>query len=314
MKMALACLLIACVSVPQLPSAQEFDRLDIEPHLVGAVWARGSGSRLFATPFELRVDLVVQSPSGRPVSPNFDAFTKSAQVRLYSVSRTGRPQLVPTREVWDPMPEAGPRVKTLLHVRLKHADGGAFEAGDYRVLVMGLNGLFEGAVYDSGELLVRAPSHVGERGVRFTLGPPRDEHESVLEHLAQARQAAASGRLDDALSSYDAALSIRPGEMEALGRSADLLLELERVPDALAYYARAFELQPKVGHVNVLAHKFAFALVLDGRRDEAATVLQRGGLSAPAARERLEKIQHRARMGLSAYAAFLRDVRIKTAR
>jgi tetratricopeptide (TPR) repeat protein len=205
----------------------------------------------------------------------------------------------------------------VLHVTLKHADGMAFEAGDYVVLLTGLRRLFEGAVYDSGTPLVRPPSRADDTGAHFTLGPPRDEDESVLEQLADARQALAAGRLEDALASYGAALSIRPGTMEALGRSSDLLMELERLPEALVNYARAFELQPLqpgfAGASNGLARDFAFALVLSGRPEEAYAVLRRDQPSAPAAREELEKIQKRAQMGLSAHAASRRDLRIRAA-
>ena len=84
--------------------------------------------------------------------------------------------------------------------------------------------------------------------------PPRKRPQSIADLAAPPDQAAAhlrrgallhqQGRLDDALASYDLALSIRPDYPEVLNNSGALLQDLKRHDRALASYDRAVALKP----------------------------------------------------------------------
>jgi tetratricopeptide (TPR) repeat protein len=156
---------------------------------------------------------------------------------------------------------------------------------------------------------------MGMSSLDISLGPAKDENEPILEYMAQARLAGAAGRLDEALAAYDSVLSIRPGQVEALSRAADIHFEMGRMPAAIAYYSRAFDAQPeRHGNVNAAADSLALAYVVTGRRDDAEAVLIRAGLSPTAARVLVERLQVRASAGLESLQERKRQDRLRAGR
>src|SRR5262249_42639665 len=73
-------------------------------------------------------------------------------------------------------------------------------------------------------------------------GPATSERAET--HLHRGALLHQKGRLDEALTSYDRALAIRPDYVEALNNRGALLEDLKRPDDALASYDRAITLNP----------------------------------------------------------------------
>jgi len=173
--------------------------------------------------------------------------------------------------------QADPRVAASFAAGLAHHQGGRLPQAEtlYRETLA-----LQGDHADALHLLGVIASQVGRHDVAVDLigRAIASDRFNPVYHFNQGLALASLRRFEEAILSYDRALSLRPGNAEVLYSRGNALLALARPQEAIEAYERAIPARPD--YAEALCNRGA-ALMALGRNDEALASYDRALAVAP---------------------------------